>query len=182
VPWNAGASTGGFTDCLLGAGAAHVYAVDVGRGQLDWRLRQDPRVSVFERTDIRVVTPELIGGPVDVAVADLSFISVLRAVPALLACTTDYRRRRRAREAQFESRSWERRQGGIVRDPEVHTRVLHTVRDRAADQGLVMLDVVPSRSAAPAGNIEFLAYLRKAGNTVSDATLDEVVHTAGAAA
>src|SRR5687767_3422228 len=83
---DAGASTGGFTDCLLQAGAARVYAVDVGRGQLAWTLRNDPRVTLLERTNVRTLPPEMIDGPVDLVVADLSFISLVTVAPALVRC------------------------------------------------------------------------------------------------
>ena len=85
---DAGASTGGFTDCLLGAGAAEVVAVDVGHGQLAWALRNDPRVTVLERTNVRGLEPADLGGPVDVVAADLSFISLVAVAPALLRCST----------------------------------------------------------------------------------------------
>ncbi len=159
---DAGASTGGFTDCLLQRGAARVVAVDVGRGQLAWSLRTDPRVQVLEGTNVRSLTPDDIGGPVEVAVADLSFISLGVVAPALggiLAAGV-------SSEAvflvkpQFEAGRAEVGRGGIVSDPAVHRRVLATVSDALASAGLIMVAVMASPLRGATGNVEFLGHFR----------------------
>ncbi len=160
---DAGASTGGFTDCLLQAGADTVFAVDVGRGQLHARLRHDARVVSHERTDIRGVTLATVEGiPVDVVTADVSFISVLRAVPVLVGPVA-------APGAdlvvlvkpQFEAGRAEASKGrGVIRDPEVHRRVLGEVTGALAAAGADIMDAMPSPITGPAGNIEFLLHAR----------------------
>jgi 23S rRNA (cytidine1920-2'-O)/16S rRNA (cytidine1409-2'-O)-methyltransferase len=160
---DAGASTGGFTDCLLQAGADTVFAVDVGRGQLHARLRHDARVVSHERTDIRGVTLATVEGiPVDVVTADLSFISVLRAVPVLVGPVA-------APGAdlvvlvkpQFEAGRAEASKGrGVIRDPEVHRRVLGEVTGALAAAGADIMDAMPSPITGPAGNVEFLLHAR----------------------
>jgi 23S rRNA (cytidine1920-2'-O)/16S rRNA (cytidine1409-2'-O)-methyltransferase len=158
---DAGASTGGFTDCLLQRGAATVVAVDVGHGQLAWPLRNDPRVVVLEGSNVRALTSGSIGGPVDVAVADLSFIS-LRVVASALAGVLDGA----AAEAvllikpQFEAGREEVGRGGIVSDPAVHRRVLDTVAGALAGEGLVMVGVMASPLRGASGNVEFLGHFR----------------------
>src|SRR5690606_15071413 len=117
---DAGASTGGFTDCLLQRGAEHVVAVDVGRGQLAWHLREDVRVSVFDRTNVRTLEPSAIGGPVARAVVDLSFISLLTVAPALERCTQPDAVLVALVKPQFEAGRSRVGKGGIVRDPAVH--------------------------------------------------------------
>lgn len=160
-----GASTGGFTDCLLQAGAARVYAVDVGRGQLAWKLRQDARVVVMEETNARRLTPDRFAGPVDLVTADLSFIS-LRLVWGTIA--------RLVRpdghvvvlvKPQFEAGRAAVKRGGVVRDPSVHTAVLEAVLDAAAHEGLAPVALTASPITGPAGNHEYLAYLRPALGT-----------------
>ncbi len=154
-----GASTGGFTDCLLQQGAACVYAIDVGYGQLDWRLRNDPRVIVLERTNARRLTslPE----PVDLVVADVSFISLKKILPAM---TRWYREE--SGEAlllikpQFEaSREESARGAGVIRDPGIHRRVLEEVLDFGAREGFLPQGLMRSPLEGPAGNQEFLAWL-----------------------
>lgn len=157
---DAGASTGGFTDCLLQHGAAHVLAYDVGYGQLHPRLRDDPRVSVFERTNIREVTPEQISPPPpDLLVCDVSFIGLSIVLPVL---------RRLAREdadavvlvkPQFEASREEVGKGGVVRDPAVWRRTVTEVVDLAASLGWGSFDVAASPLPGPAGNLEFLVRL-----------------------
>lgn len=154
-----GASTGGFTDCLLQHGAAKVYSVDVGYGQLDWSLRQDERVVVMERTNIRNVSPEDLDEHPGRFVADCSFISlslVLKAAAPLLA--------RRAEgvvliKPQFEAGKNQVEKGGVVRDPAVHDLVIEKVGIEALRLGFETCDVIPSPITGPAGNKEFLAYL-----------------------
>jgi len=151
-----GASTGGFTDVLLQRGAARVHAVDVGYGQLHPRLRADPRVVVHERVNARGLTPELLGEAVDAAVADLSFISLKLVLPALISvlrrpgfCVVLVK-------PQFEAGRAEVGKGGVVRDPEVHARVVADVQGTLESLGLSGIGSVESPLLGPAGNKEFL--------------------------
>ena len=174
---DAGASTGGFTDCLLQRGAAAVVAVDVGRGQLAWSLRTDRRVTVLERTNIRHLE-ELPGGPVPRAVADLSFISLTVVAPALAALTTPDAQLVLLVKPQFEAGRGRVGSGGVVRDPAVHRAVLGEVVPGLAEAGLIVTDVMPSPVRGADGNREFLALVAKAGQPVPAATLDAVVEEA----
>ncbi len=165
---DAGASTGGFTDCLLQAGAASVVAVDVGHGQLHERLRADPRVINRERVDIRGVTLDSIGGsPVDVVTADLSFISVARAVPVLVGPVASSGAPVVVLvKPQFEAGRAEASRGkGVVRDPEIHRRTLGDVADALTGAGAAIMGAMPSPITGMAGNIEFLLYARAPGGT-----------------
>jgi 23S rRNA (cytidine1920-2'-O)/16S rRNA (cytidine1409-2'-O)-methyltransferase len=172
---DAGASTGGFTDCLLQAGAAHVVAVDVGRGQLAWALREDPRVTVMERTNVRALEPGDIGGVVELTVADLSFISLVTVAPALARCTAEDGDLVLLVKPQFEAGRARIGKGGIVRDPEVHRAVLHEVRDGLAAAGLFVTDVVRSPLRGADGNVEFLVRCDRRGPALADDRLDAVV-------
>ncbi len=157
-----GASTGGFTDVLLRRGAARVVALDVGHGQLDWRIRTDPRVVVIEGLNARFLSPEDLPGPVDVVVVDVSFISltcVLPRVPALLRGRADVVV---LVKPQFEAGRDEVGRKGIVRDPGVHARVLERVTKAAAEAGLVREAMTPSPITGAEGNQEFLLHLRPA--------------------
>ena len=158
-----GTSTGGFTDCLLQAGAERVYAVDVGRGQLAWRLRTDPRVVSLEGVNARHMTPERVGGPRDLVTADLSFISLRLVWPAIAALVRSGGDVVALIKPQFEAGRAQVRRGGVVRDPAVHEAVLRRVLDAAAESGLSPLAVTASPLTGPAGNIEYLAHLRPAG-------------------
>jgi 23S rRNA (cytidine1920-2'-O)/16S rRNA (cytidine1409-2'-O)-methyltransferase len=171
----AGASTGGFTDCLLQGGAAHVDAVDVGRGQLAWALRDHPRVTVRERTNIRHLQPDDLGGAVDVTVADLSFISLLTVAPALARCTRADGHFVLLVKPQFEAGRARIGKGGVVRDPAVHRAVLHEVRDGLADAGLLVVDVIRSPLTGADGNVEFLVHCDTRGPALDDAHLDDAV-------
>jgi 23S rRNA (cytidine1920-2'-O)/16S rRNA (cytidine1409-2'-O)-methyltransferase len=160
---DAGASTGGFTDCLIQAGAATVYAVDVGHGQLHARLRHDARVVSHERTDIRKVTLATVGGiPVDVVTVDLSFISVSRAVPILVGeVAAPGAALVVLVKPQFEAGRVEASKGrGVIRDPEVHRRVLGEVAGALAAAGADIMGAMPSPITGSAGNIEFLVHAR----------------------
>ncbi len=159
---DAGASTGGFTDCLLQAGVVHVDAVDVGRGQLAWSLRDDPRVTVRERTNVRHLEPDDLGGPVDLTVADLSFISLLTVAPALARCTKPDGHFVLLVKPQFEAGRARIGKGGVVRD-----------RLRAA--GLHVVGVMPSPLKGADGNVEFLVHCDTRGPAVDDEHLDDVV-------
>jgi 23S rRNA (cytidine1920-2'-O)/16S rRNA (cytidine1409-2'-O)-methyltransferase len=173
---DAGASTGGFTDCLLQAGAAHVVAVDVGRGQLAWSLRNDARVTVLERTNVRTLEADTMGGPADVAVADLSFISLVTVAPALARCTTAHADLVLLVKPQFEAGRARVGKGGIVRDPDVHAAVLREVRDGLAGAGVFLVDVMPSPLRGADGNVEFLVRANTHGPiAVSDTRLDAAV-------
>ncbi len=161
-----GASTGGFTDCLLQHGAAKVYAVDVGRGQLAWKLRRDPRVVVMERTNARRLTPAQFPppfAPVRLVVADCSFISLRKILPPAVALLALGGRIVALIKPQFEAGKAETDKGaGVIRDPAVHERVLGELRDFVAGQpALRWRGVVESPLLGPAGNKEFLALIEK---------------------
>jgi 23S rRNA (cytidine1920-2'-O)/16S rRNA (cytidine1409-2'-O)-methyltransferase len=153
---DAGASTGGFTDCVLQAGALEVIAVDVGHGQLAWTLRNDPRVRVLERRNLRSVRADDLGGAVDLTVVDLSFISLRRVASALVECTRPGGEIVALVKPQFEAGRAEIGKGGIVRDPTVHRRVLVDVTSDLSAAGLTPLDVMPSPLRGAHGNVEFL--------------------------
>ena len=175
---DAGASTGGFTDCLLKNGARRVWAVDVGYGQLDWRLRCDERVVVMERTNVRHVTPEMIGAPLDIAVMDLSFISlrlVLQGVAALLA---DDGQAVCLIKPQFEAGREKVGKKGVVRDPAVHVEVLKDFAVCAARAGCHVAGLTFSPIRGPEGNIEYLAHLTLGGATIAAADAAGVVQAA----
>jgi 23S rRNA (cytidine1920-2'-O)/16S rRNA (cytidine1409-2'-O)-methyltransferase len=158
---DAGASTGGFTDCLLQAGAAEVVAVDVGRGQLAWALRTDPRVDVRERTNVRALTAAAIGGPVDLVVADLSFISLLTVAPALVQLVRPSHDLVLLVKPQFEAGRARVGKGGVVRDPAVHWAVMTEVCAGLAGEGLEVVDVMRSPLLGAEGNVEFLVHTRR---------------------
>jgi 23S rRNA (cytidine1920-2'-O)/16S rRNA (cytidine1409-2'-O)-methyltransferase len=161
-----GASTGGFTDCLLQRGAAHVYAVDVGQGQLAWKLRQDHRVTVMERTNARRLSPEAFPGrftPADLVVIDCSFISLRKVLPAALPLLSPMGRLIALVKPQFEAGKAEADKGqGVITDPRIHARVLEELAALARDVlHLAWRGVVESPLLGPAGNKEFLVLLEK---------------------
>lgn len=166
---DAGAAAGGFTDVLLRAGAAEVVAVDVGYGQLDWTLRNDPRVRVHERTNIRTLTPELIGGLVDVTVADLSFISLRLVLPALAECTAPDGDLVVMVKPQFEVGRGNVGPGGVVRDPELRTEAALGVAAVAVGLGLGVAGVAPSLLPGPSGNRELFLWLHRGAPAVDRA-------------
>ena len=170
---DAGASTGGFTDCLLQRGAAPVVALDVGHGQLAWSLRLDPRVVVLERTNVRGLD-ELPGGPAEFAVADLSFISLRTVTPALLRLTTPAARFVLLIKPQFEAGRDRVGSGGVVRDPKIHRSVLGEVVEGLAGAGLIVGDVIRSSLRGADGNVEFLARAGRDGDMVHGSVLDHV--------
>jgi 23S rRNA (cytidine1920-2'-O)/16S rRNA (cytidine1409-2'-O)-methyltransferase len=156
---DAGASTGGFTDVLLRRGAREVVAVDVGYGQLAWALRTDPRVTVLDRTNVRELVPEAIGGPADLTVADLSFISLRLVLPALSRCTgSDLVP---MVKPQFEVGKDRVGAGGVVRDPALRAEAVTRVADTAAELGWGVAGVAPSPLPGPSGNVEFFLWLRR---------------------
>jgi 23S rRNA (cytidine1920-2'-O)/16S rRNA (cytidine1409-2'-O)-methyltransferase len=159
---DAGASTGGFTDVLLRRGARQVVAADVGRGLLDWRLRTDERVVVVDRTNVRAITPEAIDGPVDLVVADLSFISLRLVLPALLSCMTTDADLVPMVKPQFEVGRDRLGSGGVVRDPAQRADAVLGVIASAAGLGLVARGVVASPLPGPSGNVEYFVWFRGA--------------------
>jgi 23S rRNA (cytidine1920-2'-O)/16S rRNA (cytidine1409-2'-O)-methyltransferase len=169
---DAGASTGGFTDVLLRAGATEVVAVDVGYGQLAWSLRTDPRVRLLERTNVRSLTPDDIGGTVEVAVADLSFISLRLVLPALVACTAGDLVP--MVKPQFEVGRERVGAGGVVRDAGLRAEAVGAVAAAAADLGMGVAGVARSPLPGPAGNVEFFLWLRRGAPPVDMALVREV--------
>ncbi|HEY7661061.1 MAG TPA: TlyA family RNA methyltransferase [Actinomycetota bacterium] len=159
---DAGASTGGFTDCLLRRGASHVVAVDVGYGQLAWPIRSDPRVTVLERTNVRDLRPEDLPAPPEVLVADLSFISLALVVPVLAALADPRADLVLLVKPQFEAGRPDVGRG-VVRDPAIWSRVIGEVADAGRSAGLVPVEVMASPVPGPAGNVEFPLHLRAFG-------------------
>jgi 23S rRNA (cytidine1920-2'-O)/16S rRNA (cytidine1409-2'-O)-methyltransferase len=158
---DAGASTGGFTDCLLQRGAASVLAVDVGTGQLAWSLRNDPRVTVRERCNVRYLTLSDVGEPVDLVVADLSFISLRLVAPALAGVACDGAEAVLLIKPQFEAGRAQVRRGGLVTDPAVHRTVLEDVTAALASAaGMTAVAVMPSPLRGASGNLEFLGHFK----------------------
>lgn len=157
-----GASTGGFTDCLLARGVVSVLAVDVGYGQLDWKLRTDDRVTVMDRTNVRHIDPESLGAPFGVIVADVSFISLTKIMEKLAALGDDSSDWVVLVKPQFEAGPDDVESGGVVSDPEVRDRCIQGVVDSAAGFGLIRQDGRDSPvPGAKSGNVEHLLWLRK---------------------
>ena len=155
-----GASTGGFTDCMLQNGAVKVFAVDVGYGQLAWTLRQDPRVVCMEKTNIRYVTPENIGEPLDFASVDVSFISLTKVLPPARKLLKNDARMVCLIKPQFEAGREKVGKKGVVRDPAVHSEVIRKFIDHAKSIGFSILNLDFSPVKGPEGNIEYLVYLQ----------------------
>ncbi|HET9254435.1 MAG TPA: TlyA family RNA methyltransferase [Pseudonocardiaceae bacterium] len=158
---DAGASTGGFTEVLLRRQAREVVAVDVGYGQLAWSLRTDQRVRVLDRTNARTLEPDEIGGPVDLTVADLSFISLRLVLPALAGCTASGGDLLPMVKPQFEVGRERLGRGGVVRDPELREQAMLDVLAVTADLGLSLVDAVASPLRGPAGNVEYFLWLTR---------------------
>jgi 23S rRNA (cytidine1920-2'-O)/16S rRNA (cytidine1409-2'-O)-methyltransferase len=177
---DAGASTGGFTDCLLQRGAAHVVAVDVGHGQLHPRLRSDRRVTVLERTNVRSLGLEAAGGrPFDVVTADLAFISLRTVAPNLVALAAPDADLVALVKPQFEAGRAETSRGrGVIRDPRVWGRVLREVGDAFAAHDAVMIGAMVSPLRGAEGNIEFLVHLRADAGTSPVVDVDAIVSEA----
>jgi 23S rRNA (cytidine1920-2'-O)/16S rRNA (cytidine1409-2'-O)-methyltransferase len=155
-----GASTGGFTDCLLAHGAARVIAVDVGYGQLDWKLRNDSRVTVLEKTNIRYLDPDALPGRADLASIDVSFISLKLVLPRLKLLLIPRHEVIALIKPQFEVGKGQVGKGGVVRSSEEHERVIAAMKTAAIEQGYHVVGVVESPLLGPKGNKEFLIYLR----------------------
>jgi 23S rRNA (cytidine1920-2'-O)/16S rRNA (cytidine1409-2'-O)-methyltransferase len=176
---DSGASTGGFTDCLLQQGASKVFAIDVGYGQLDWKIRSDPRVVVMERTNVRYVTPEQLGEPLDLSVVDVSFISLKIVLPVIktflkenvgqVLCLI---------KPQFEAGKEKVGKKGVVRDPDVHKEVLDDFVVLTKEIGFRILGLTFSPVKGPEGNIEFLAHLTLDDKTGIELDTAEVVRQA----
>ena len=161
---DSGASTGGFTDCLLQQGAAKVFAIDVGYGQLAWKIRQDPRVVCMERTNIRYVQPEDLGEPLDLSVVDVSFISLKIVLPAIARLLKPTGQVLCLIKPQFEAGKEKVGKKGVVRDPAVHQEVLEYFVALADELGFTIRNLTFSPVKGPEGNIEFLGHLsREAG-------------------
>ena len=157
---DSGASTGGFTDCLLQQGASKVFAIDVGYGQLDWKIRSDPRVVVMERTNVRYVTPEQLGEPLDLSVVDVSFISLRIVMPVIKTFLKENAGQVLCLiKPQFEAGKEKVGKKGVVRDPSVHKEVLDDFVLLTKEIGFKILGLTFSPVKGPEGNIEFLAHL-----------------------
>jgi len=156
---DSGASTGGFTDCLLQQGASKVFAIDVGYGQLAWKIRNDPRVVVMERTNIRYVTPEDLGQPLDLSVIDVSFISLSLVLPVVKTLLKPTGQVLCLIKPQFEAGKDKVGKKGVVRDPAVHEEVLQNFISLAKSLGFTIRNLTFSPVKGPEGNIEFLAHL-----------------------
>ncbi|MGD2176653.1 MAG: TlyA family RNA methyltransferase, partial [Anaerolineae bacterium] len=163
-----GASTGGFTDCLLQRGARRVYAIDTGYGQLHWDLRNDPRVVVMERTNARHL--ERLPEPVDLVTVDVSFISLALILPTAVGWLGPKGDVVALIKPQFEAGPQDVEKGGVVRNPQVHQRVLGDVLSVAAELDLGLRGLMPSPLRGPAGNVEFLAWWKLGGDAVEDAS------------
>jgi 23S rRNA (cytidine1920-2'-O)/16S rRNA (cytidine1409-2'-O)-methyltransferase len=174
---DAGASTGGFTQVLLERGAAQVVAVDVGYGQLAWSLRSDERVDVHDRTNVRALATELIGGPVDLVVADLSFISLTVALPALAGCLTPDGDAVLMVKPQFEAGKAAVGSGGVVRDPTTRREAIMRVAEAAEQLGLGTAGVTASPLPGPAGNVEYFLWLRVGAARVDPAAVTATVES-----
>jgi 23S rRNA (cytidine1920-2'-O)/16S rRNA (cytidine1409-2'-O)-methyltransferase len=161
IALDVGASTGGFTDCLLRQGARKIYCVDVGYGQLDWQLRADPRVVVLERTNARNLTPRMFDEPPEFATIDASFISLTLLLRPVADVLTDDGELIALIKPQFEAGREQVGKGGVVRDPAVHLEVINKIENFAGRIGLYVVGTVESALQGPAGNKEFFVYLKK---------------------
>ena len=172
---DAGASTGGFTEVLLRKGASHVVAVDVGYGQLAWSLRQDARVSILDRTNIRHLTPALVGEPVDVVVADLSFISLTLVLPALATVSKPDADFVVMVKPQFEVGREKLGAGGVVREPLLRRSAVIDVAHAAYGVGLGTKEIVASPLPGPAGNVEYFLWLTRGASAIDMSSLDRAI-------
>ena len=170
-----GASTGGFTDCMLQNGASKVYSVDVGYGQLAWKLREDPRVVCMERTNARYLTHEQIPDELDFASIDVSFISLKLILPAVANVLKDGGYVASLVKPQFEAGREKVGKKGVVRDPAVHKEVLEHYLEHAREAGFGVLGLTYSPIRGPEGNIEYLGFLQKGAETTAAFDLDALV-------
>jgi 23S rRNA (cytidine1920-2'-O)/16S rRNA (cytidine1409-2'-O)-methyltransferase len=172
---DAGASTGGFTDVLLRGGAKLVVAVDVGYGQLAWELRQDPRVKILDRTNIRHLTGDMVGEEIDLVVADLSFISLSLVLPALAAVSKPDADYVLMVKPQFEVGREKLGAGGVVRDPALRRAAVLDVAESAYDVGLGTMGIAASPLPGPAGNVEYFLWLRRGAPAIDAADVDRAI-------
>jgi 23S rRNA (cytidine1920-2'-O)/16S rRNA (cytidine1409-2'-O)-methyltransferase len=172
---DAGASTGGFTDVLLRAGAAHVVAVDVGYGQLAWALRGDPRVTVLERVNVRELQPAQVAPPPGLVVADLSFISLATVLPALVSCAAPDADFVLLVKPQFEVGKGRVGPGGVVRDPALRAEAVSGIARAAAGSGLGVAGITASPLPGPAGNVEYFLWLRRGAPPLDDGALQQAI-------
>lgn len=176
-----GASTGGFTDCMLQNGAAKVYAVDVGYGQLAWKLRCDERVVNIERTNIRYIDNNLIGDELDFISIDVSFISLKLVLPVVSSLLKNGGRCVALVKPQFEAGRDEVGKKGVVRDKKIHKKVIKECIGYAVENGLTSLSIEYSPIKGPEGNIEFLLYITKSvnmANSIDEQIIDDIVENA----
>ncbi|HET7376733.1 MAG TPA: TlyA family RNA methyltransferase [Anaerolineae bacterium] len=171
-----GASTGGFTDCLLQRGAGKVYAIDVGYGQLAWKLRGDPRVVVLDRTNARYL--EALPETIDICTIDAAFISLRLILPAVAKWLKPDAHIIALIKPQFEAGRDRVGKGGVVRDPVVHAGILRSILDYAREINLAPIDLIQSPIEGPAGNIEFLAWLRNAP-LIEARPIDQLINSVG---
>ena len=167
VCMDVGSSTGGFTDCMLQNGAVKVYAIDVGHGQLDWKLRNDPRVVCMEKTNIRYVTPEDLEEKADFSSIDVSFISLTKVLPPVYELLKDQGQVVCLIKPQFEAGREKVGKKGVVRDPAVHREVIEKVTAFASETGFALLNLEYSPIKGPEGNIEYLMYISKTDDSES---------------
>lgn len=177
VCMDVGASTGGFTDCMLQNGAVKVYAVDVGYGQLDWKLRQDERVICMEKTNIRYVQAEDVGEAVEFASIDVSFISLTKVLLPVKALLTENGEIVCLIKPQFEAGREKVGKKGVVRDPAVHIEVIEKIKDYAKEIGFAVRELEFSPIKGPEGNIEYLLHLKQTGPSL-DTDAKEIVEKA----
>ena len=168
VALDVGASTGGFTDVLLQRGAVTVFAVDVGTNQLAWKLRQDPRVVVHEKTNARYLTSEVVTEPVDILVCDASFIALAKVLDKAIDLVRPGGRLLALVKPQFEAERSEIGKGGVVRDPAVHRRVCDSAVEWAVARGWTVIGVTQSPITGPEGNVEFLLAAVKSASTTTN--------------
>ena len=161
VAMDVGASTGGFTDCLLQNGAKKVYAVDVGYGQIDLKLRNDDRVSVLEKTNIRYLEKSAVQDNIDIATIDVSFISLLKVIPKVLEFLKPGGEIVALIKPQFEAGRKDVGKGGVVKDEKIHLKVIENIKTGSGAMGLEVMGTTISPVKGPKGNVEFLIYLKK---------------------
>ena len=172
---DAGASTGGFTDVLLRAGAAHVIALDVGHGQLAWNLRTDPRVTVLDRVNVRSLTAEQVAPAPGLITADLSFISLALVLPALAGCAAPDADFILLVKPQFEVGKGKVGAGGVVRDPALRAAAVESVAAAALALGLGVQGVVASPLPGPSGNVEYFLWLRRGADALDPGALQRAI-------
>ena len=175
VALDAGASTGGFSDVMLRRGIAHIYCVDVGYGQLAWKVSQDPKVTVMDRTNIRYLTPELLGASVDLIVADLSFISLETVLPALVSVLKPTGQALLMVKPQFEVGKEALGPGGVVEDNEQRIAAVNKIAGKAYSLGLGTAGVVASPLPGPSGNVEFFLWLKPGGPAPQESDVERAV-------